>query len=209
MKKMVLKPRFYVLLLCVFIIVFTVILLFNNLNYNNKITEYQEKHKQFEEQVADMDKQIEEYEQGIKEQQKQLNEMITYNNELKEFNDKIKSSPIFKITSYDLSFKSCNKTLTSRGYGLTRTGFDLRGKDWRTARTIAVDKNVIPLGSRVYIKFIDEKYKDYNGCYMAWDTGSAINGNRIDLFQGDFESYYPHKNTVDFGITEAKVVVLD
>ena len=209
MRKMVLKSRFYVLLLCIFLVIFTVILLTNNLNYKNKIAEYQERHKQFEKQVTELDKQIEDYRKGIKKQQEQLNEMITYNNELKEFQERLEKGSIFKITSYDLSFQSCNKTLTSRGYGLTKTGFDLRGKNWRTARTVAVDPKVIELGKRIYIKFLDEKYKGYNGVYTCYDIGGAIKGNRIDLFMGDFQSHYEHKSTVDFGITEAKVVVLD
>ncbi len=209
MKKMVLKPRFYCLLICVFLVIFTIILIFNNLNFKNKVAEYQERHKQFEEKVTELDKQIEDYKKGIKEQQEQLQDMITYNNELKQFQERLEKGFTFKITAYDLSFHSCNKTLTSRGYGLTRTGFDLRGKDWRTARTVAVDPKVIELGKRIYIKFIDEKYKHYNGVYTCLDIGGAIKGNRIDLFMGDFQSYYEHKSTVDFGITEAKVVVLD
>lgn len=40
-------------------------------------------------------------------------------------------------------------------------------------RTIAVDPNVIPLGTKVYFN---------NHTYIAEDTGGAIKGNRIDLF---------------------------
>lgn len=46
-------------------------------------------------------------------------------------------------------------------------------------RTIAVDRNVIPLGSTVYI----EGY----GYYIAEDTGGAIKGNRIDIFMMDYD----------------------
>ncbi len=41
-------------------------------------------------------------------------------------------------------------------------------------RTIAVDTSVIPMGSRVYVEGLGE--------YVAEDTGSAIKGNRIDIY---------------------------
>ncbi|MER2064294.1 MAG: 3D domain-containing protein, partial [Alkalibacterium sp.] len=51
----------------------------------------------------------------------------------------------------------------------TFAGIDLR----ENSRVIAVDPDVIPLGSEVYIPGYGE--------YVAGDTGGAINGNRIDL----------------------------
>lgn len=55
--------------------------------------------------------------------------------------------------------------------GITATGIDLN-KD-RNAKVIAVDPNVIPLGSKVYV----EGY----GQAIAGDTGGAIKGNKIDI----------------------------
>ena len=55
--------------------------------------------------------------------------------------------------------------------GVTYTGVDLN-KD-PNAKVIAVDPNVIPLGSTVYV----EGY----GHAVAADIGSAIKGNKIDL----------------------------
>lgn len=206
---MKIKPRF-ILFLFIIILIFIVIFITNNLIIEqNKTLEYQNKHNEFQKNIQNLNDEIEKYKNENKEQQTILNELLTYEQSLKEFKEKLDNSDIFKVTSYDLSIQSCGKAITSRGYGLTRTGFDLRGKNWREARTIACDPNVIPLGSRVYIKFLDENYKIYNNVYIANDTGSAIKGNRIDLFQGDFESYYPHKITIDFGITEAKIVILD
>ena len=55
--------------------------------------------------------------------------------------------------------------------GITYTGVDLNKN--RNAKVIAVDPNVIPLGSEVYV----EGY----GYAIAADIGSAIKGNKIDL----------------------------
>ena len=46
----------------------------------------------------------------------------------------------------------------------------------RTDKTIAVDPKIIPLHSIVYIEGL--------GYYVAEDTGSAIKGNKIDIFVG-------------------------
>ena len=52
-------------------------------------------------------------------------------------------------------------------------------------QTIAVDPNVIPLGSTIYIEN-DPLGED--GYYIAEDTGSAVKGNIIDIFADDGES---------------------
>ncbi|WP_094606482.1 hypothetical protein SPSIL_046250 [Sporomusa silvacetica DSM 10669] len=63
---------------------------------------------------------------------------------------------------------------------------------------VAVDPNVIPLGSRVYIK-----YPDGTGHYAtAEDTGGAIKGNRIDVALDSVDEAY------DFGIKNAKIYML-
>lgn len=90
-----------------------------------------------------------------------------------------------EVTAYDLSEASCGKAPGQRGYGVTATGFNLSGHTLESARAIAVDPRIIPLGSRVKIKFTDNDMQKYNGIYTAVDTGSAIKGNRIDIFAGD------------------------
>ncbi|PJN88372.1 peptidoglycan-binding protein [Bacillus sp. mrc49] len=67
-------------------------------------------------------------------------------------------------TAYTASCQGCS--------GTTRMGVDLQKYD--DAKLIAVDPNVIPLGSIVEV----EGY----GQAIAADTGSAIKGNRIDVF---------------------------
>lgn len=66
---------------------------------------------------------------------------------------------------------------------------------------IAVDPKVIPLGSRLYITSPDGESWIY-GTAVAEDTGSAIKGNRIDLY------YNTQEECVQFGVRPAKVYVL-
>ena len=74
---------------------------------------------------------------------------------------------------------------------------------------IAVDPNIIPLGSKVLILFEEETHKQYNGIYTARDTGGAIKGHIIDLFLGDLDSTYVCSQiTRNFGRTKAKVIIL-
>ena len=58
------------------------------------------------------------------------------------------------------------------GCGRTATGI------WPYEGVVAVDPRVIPLGSKVWI--------DGLGHFLAADTGSAIHGNRIDVFVTDY-----------------------
>lgn len=69
---------------------------------------------------------------------------------------------MFKITAYGADCTGC-------------TGLTYTGTVPKVGRTIAVDPNIIPLGSTV---LIDGKE------YIAEDTGGAIKGNIIDMFVG-------------------------
>lgn len=60
-------------------------------------------------------------------------------------------------------------------------------------RTIAVDRNKIPLGSKVYIEGW--------GTYIAEDTGGAIKSNRIDIFVNS------HSKALQYGRKSARVWV--
>lgn len=120
------------------------------------------------------------------------------------FEEQINKSPEFKITAYDLSIQSCGKSRTSRGFGITASGYKLTGQSLRTASTISTDPKIIPMGTAVYLYFGIESI--YNGIYISSDTGSGIKGNHIDLFIGDYANT---SEALNFGIKYAKVIILD
>ncbi len=73
--------------------------------------------------------------------------------------------------------------------GLTHTGLPAK------KGVIAVDPNLIPLGTRVYV--------DGYGYATAADTGGAIKGNRIDV------CYDTHGEALGWGVRQVKVYVLE
>lgn len=72
----------------------------------------------------------------------------------------------FEITAYEPSDKSCGKWAK---FGITKSGTSPN-----RLRTVAVDPEVIPIGSLVYIDGI--------GWRVAEDTGSRVKGKIIDVF---------------------------
>lgn len=89
-------------------------------------------------------------------------------------------------TAYSLTPNDTGKSPSHPDYGRTATGHRVR------RGVVAVDPRVIPLGTRLYV----EGY----GFATALDTGSAIKGNRIDLFV--------EKDAYKFGVRRVKVYVL-
>ncbi|MUG73146.1 hypothetical protein GNP93_21175 [Paenibacillus validus] len=70
--------------------------------------------------------------------------------------------------------------------------------------TIAVDPNIIPLGSKVYIEGYNYAGLPTGGMYAtATDVGGAIKGNKIDIFVPESPSQASR-----FGIQQVKVYVL-
>lgn len=102
---------------------------------------------------------------------------------------------ILRATAYDLSYESCGKNPGDPGYGITRSGTKAR------AGAVAVDPRVIALGSKLYVESLDGTY-DY-GFASAEDTGSAIKGNRIDLFISN------RAQALRYGVHSVRVYVLD
>lgn len=90
-----------------------------------------------------------------------------------------------EVTAYTLSENDCDKGVSHPAYGITANGTNLAGHTLESARAIAVDPRVIPLGSKVRLVFKDKAMRKYNGIYTACDVGGAIRGNVIDLFAGE------------------------
>lgn len=77
--------------------------------------------------------------------------------------------------------------------GITATGINLHANP--NANVVAVDPNVISLGTHVYIEGYGE--------YVAADIGGAIRGNRIDI-------HVPTQSAADaFGLRKVKVTILN
>jgi len=121
----------------------------------------------------------------------------------------IKEEDLFLISAYDLSYQSCQKSRGNSEYGITASGFNLKGHTLQSARVISVDPSIIPLGSKVRLTFKENEYKRYNGIYKALDVGGRIKGHRIDLFYGDFNSSKPNRKTISFGLAHAIVTILN
>ncbi|KIL49865.1 LysM peptidoglycan-binding and 3D domain-containing protein [Jeotgalibacillus soli] len=77
--------------------------------------------------------------------------------------------------------------------GTTATGIDLRANP--NQKVIAVDPNVIPLGSRVWVEGYGEA--------IAGDTGGAIKGNKIDVFIPSQDA------ALSWGVKEVTVKILN
>ena len=87
-------------------------------------------------------------------------------------------------TAYDLSPASCGKSRDHWAYGVTASGYNLKGHTWSSARTVSADLSVFPLGTKIYISF-PEPYHYMTGIYTVRDTGGGVHGNHIDIFFGE------------------------
>ncbi|WP_027962981.1 3D domain-containing protein [Halalkalibacillus halophilus] len=88
-------------------------------------------------------------------------------------------------TAYTAECEGCS--------GITANGTDLRND--RNAKVIAVDPNVIPLGTKVYVEGYGEA--------IAADTGGAIKGNKIDLHVPTTEEAF------SWGVRDVQITILD
>jgi len=110
----------------------------------------------------------------------------------------------YTVSAYDLSVASCGKSRSSKGFGMTASGFSLRNLSRSSAMTIAADTRILRMGARVFIEFKSTRLQGYNGYYTVRDTGGAIHGYKLDLFMGDSA----HQEAMDFGVQKALVRVV-
>ena len=99
-------------------------------------------------------------------------------------------------TAYTADYASTGKKPGDKYYGVTASGTRVR------PGVVAVDRNVIPLGTKLYIQSTTNGRADY-GYAVAEDTGGAIKGNKIDLY---FET---SKEVKSFGSRTVHVYVLE
>ena len=140
---------------------------------------------------------IEQLRQELEKQKQDNNKLKQEVNSLRNQNEELEAEKkrvlanthIFEATGY------CDQ-------GTTASGFNLTGLSREEAMTIAVDPNVIPLGTQVKLTF-DEPWSHYNGIYTARDTGGAINGNIIDVYIHDYNE------AMSFGRRNVKVTILE
>lgn len=94
----------------------------------------------------------------------------------------------FRVTHYCACKKCCGKE-----DGITATGTTAT-----EGRTVAVDPTVIPYGSEVAVFFDDGRI-----CYYtAEDSGSAIKGNKLDVFVDG------HEEALERGVIGASVYLV-
>ena len=102
------------------------------------------------------------------------------------------------------------KTFTMRATAYNVEGNEQWGRLTASGTTVrhgvvAVDPNVIPLGTKLYVSGYQSSLLPKGGFVaIAEDTGGAIKGNRIDIFIDA-----PTKSLRNFGIQQVTVTVLE
>ncbi|KIV58572.1 hypothetical protein AM501_05320 [Aneurinibacillus migulanus] len=127
---------------------------------------------------------------------------VFFPSQVSAFNYDQYSAPIskgsFRITAYTNGKSETGKEPGDKDYGKTASGTIATAN-----RTIAVDPSVIPLGSVVQID-------GYSGVFVAEDTGSAIKGNKIDMFyatKAEVQNYpNPHRSASIVGKVDLKTL---
>ena len=98
---------------------------------------------------------------------------------------------------------------TMEATAYTHTGNPTASGAWPQAyKTVAVDRSIIPFGTKVYIPMKDlglpsSQFQSSFGPAIAQDIGGAINGYRIDLF------FDTEEECIQFGWRTVKVYVLE
>lgn len=141
------------------------------------------------------------YEDGVEVSRKLLSE------QRKEPVNKViaKGIKVFFVSSRGLNVSYTKQyTMTATAYAPTPENWGYATASGNRARdgVVAVDRNVIPLGTKLYVKSNVDGIPDYGYC-IAWDVGGNIRNMRIDLFM---ESEYA---CYQFGARKVTVYVLE
>ena len=100
----------------------------------------------------------------------------------------------FRITHYCACKECCGKDESDPWYGITATGTVAT-----EGRTIAVDPDVIPYGSRVAVFYDDGRIVEY----VAEDCGGAVDGLEVDVFIAD------HDRANELGVKSGSVYIVN
>lgn len=98
-----------------------------------------------------------------------------------------------KATAYSPHYASTGKNPGDKAYGITATGKRAR-RCSNGYSSIAVDPNVIPFGTKLYVPGY--------GCAIAEDVGGAIKGNTIDVF------FNSESEAINWGVKWIPVYIL-
>ncbi|NLW24687.1 MAG: DUF348 domain-containing protein [Clostridia bacterium] len=104
----------------------------------------------------------------------------------------IGSKQVVQRGGKNLSFK---ETLIMKASAYTHTGNKTATGTFPKRGTVAVDPDIIPLGTKLYV--------DGYGYGVAQDIGGAIKGNRIDLFMET------RQEALDWGLRTVRVYILE
>ena len=94
------------------------------------------------------------------------------------------------MTHYCICQKCCGKSPDNPDYGITASG-----RKATPYVSVAVDPDVIPLGSEVLVDYGDGEIH----YYRADDIGGSVKGNHIDLCVGS------HQEAIDLGVKTVTV----
>ena len=97
----------------------------------------------------------------------------------------------FTATAYCACAQCCGS------YATSSPSVTASGAYCQEGRTLSVDSSVIPLGTEVTIEYADGS----RATYVAEDTGSAIKGNRLDVY------FSSHEAACRFGRQEVTVYI--
>lgn len=96
---------------------------------------------------------------------------------------------VFEITGYCNDEKCTGKSISDKGYGITKSG---KVAKWGT---VATDLKIIPLGTKL-------KIEGFNTIFISEDIGSAIKKNKIDIW------FPTHQDALNWGRQKRKVWIV-